>query len=112
MMTINIKQDGDTAVLALNGRFDFSIHGDFKNARDEVLQIKGIKEVTVDLTNVQYMDSSALGMLLILRENANLSNLRVSLRSTEGFVQQVLRVANFQNIFTILPESGSAGICG
>lgn len=109
MMQIAVKNRDDITVLCLNGRFDFSVHRDFKNAHDVALQTQGLKEVVVDLTEVEYMDSSALGMLLLLREKANMSNIDVSLRSRDGFVQQILEVANFQNIFNISPMAGSSG---
>ncbi|MCE5180829.1 MAG: STAS domain-containing protein [Betaproteobacteria bacterium] len=109
MMQIAVKNRDDITVLHLNGRFDFSSHRDFKNAHDVVLQTEGLREVVVDLTEVEYMDSSALGMLLLLREKANLSNIDVSLRSCDGFVQQILEVANFQNIFNISPMIGPVG---
>jgi HptB-dependent secretion and biofilm anti anti-sigma factor len=113
MMQIAVKKNSDDiTTLHLNGRFDFSAHRDFKNAHDGILKTQGLKEVVVDLTQVEYMDSSALGMLLLLREKANISNIGVLLRSGEGFVQQILDVANFQNIFTIVPEAGSAGLNG
>lgn len=107
-MQIAVKNRDDIAVLHLSGRFDFSSHHDFKNAHDGALQTQGLKEVVVDLTQVEYMDSSALGMLLLLREKANMSNVDVSLRSSDGFVRQILEVANFQNIFSILPGASSA----
>lgn len=107
-MQIAVKNRDDIAVLHLSGRFDFSSHRDFKNAHDGALQTDGLKELVVDLTQVDYMDSSALGMLLLLREKANMSNIGISLRSCDGFVRQILEVANFQNIFTISPMTGSA----
>ena len=105
-MQIAVKNRGDIAILHLNGRFDFSTHRDFKTAHDGALQTQGVKEVVVDLTQVEYMDSSALGMLLLLREKANMFNIEVSLRSCDGFVHKILEVANFQNIFAISPMAG------
>ncbi|MCE5182766.1 MAG: STAS domain-containing protein [Betaproteobacteria bacterium] len=112
MMQIAVKNIDDITVLHLDGRFDFSTHRDFKNAYGGALQTKGLKDVVVDLTQVEYMDSSALGMLLLLREKANMANIDVSLRSCGGFVQQILEVANFQNLFTISPTVGPAGFSG
>ena len=107
MLQIAVKKSEDITVLHLNGRFDFSAHRDFKKAHDEALQTNGLKEIVVDLTQVEYMDSSALGMLLLLREKADKFNVGVSLRSCEGFARQILEVANFQNIFAISPAVGS-----
>lgn len=112
MMQITVKNRDDIIVLHLNGRFDFSAHRNFKKAHDEALLKQGLKEVVVDLTQIEYMDSSALGMLLVLREKANMSNIEISLRTGDGFARQILEVANFQNLFTISPAAGFAGFNG
>lgn len=101
MMQIAVEKKGDTARLILSGRFDFSSHREFRRACDEALQAEGIKEIEADFNRVGYLDSSALGMLLLLREKANNVNLQVSLSNCKGIVQQVLEVANFQKLFTI-----------
>ena len=100
-MQISVEKKGDTARLVLNGRFDFSSHREFRNACDEALQTPEIKVIEADFGRVDYLDSSALGMLLLLREKAQNANLKVSLTNCTGLVQQVLDVANFQRLFTI-----------
>lgn len=100
-MQITVEKNGTTARLAISGRFDFSSHREFRNACDEVLQIPEIKEIEADFKHVDYLDSSALGMLLLLREKAQSANLTVSLSNCTGIVQQVLEVANFQRLFSI-----------
>ncbi|HUW49979.1 MAG TPA: STAS domain-containing protein [Sulfuricella sp.] len=101
MMNIAVEKKEETAKLALNGRFDFSSHREFRHASDEALQAPGVKEITVDFKNVDYLDSSALGMLLLLRERAHNAHIQVTLLNCTGIVQQVLDVANFQRLFTI-----------
>jgi len=100
-MQITVEKMGATVKLAISGRFDFSSHREFRNACDEVLQIPEIKEIEADFRHVDYLDSSALGMLLLLREKAQSANLTVSLSNCTGIVQQVLEVANFQRLFSI-----------
>lgn len=100
-MKITVEKKGATARLALNGRFDFSSHREFRNACDEALQSPEVKEIEADFSHVDYLDSSALGMLLLLREKAQNANLNVSLTNCTGLVKQVLDMANFQRLFTI-----------
>ena len=47
------------------------------------------------------MDSSALGMLLILRERAAEMKVEVTLTNPRETVRQVLGVANFHKLFKI-----------
>lgn len=100
-MQITVEKKDETARLILNGRFDFSSHREFRSACDEVLQAPEIKEIEADFSRVDYLDSSALGMLLLLRERAQNANLKVALTNCTGLVQQVLDVANFQRLFAI-----------
>lgn len=98
---INVHHDGSNVTIAMSGRFDFNAHREFRNASDDALKGGGSGEIMVDMDKVEYLDSSALGMLLLLREKSNTSNRKLSLLNCKGIVQQVLEVANFNKLFTI-----------
>jgi len=98
---VNHRIDDNRATLALSGRFDFSIHRDFRKNYEDILGTSGVKELLVDLDKVDYIDSSALGMLLLLREKAGSQNIQLKLANTRGAVRQVLEVANFGRLFDI-----------
>ena len=89
------------AVIRLAGRFDFSVHREFREAMDRALQPREVREVQVDLGSVGYLDSSALGMLLMLRDRARAANRQVSLANCCDTVKQVLDIANFGKLFPI-----------
>jgi anti-anti-sigma factor len=101
MTSITSRITDASATLLVKGRFDFSCHKDFRGAAKKALESKGLKEVQIDLSGVDYIDSAALGMLLLTRENANAMNVSVCLVKPSAIVQQVLDVANFQKIFEI-----------
>ena len=50
---------------------------------------------------VEYLDSSALGMLLLLRDKGKAMGKQVSLANCGGTVRDVLRVANFDKLFAL-----------
>lgn len=89
------------ATLTINGRFDFSIHRNFRANYEEILGSEGVKEIAVDLKNVDYVDSSALGMLLLLREKSQAENIQMHLINPKIAVRQVLEIANFEKLFSI-----------
>lgn len=91
----------DNATLALNGRFDFSAHRDFRGAYTTQLENPKIRAVTIDFARVDYMDSAALGMLLLLRQGAEDAGKSVVLCGATGSVQKILEIANFGKIFTV-----------
>lgn len=103
MSTIQIKHtlQNDQAIISLTGRFDFNSHRLFREAYEQVLSDDKAKSLDIDLGNVDYLDSSALGMLLLVREKAAQANKNLTLSNCRGVVQQVLEVANFNKLFSI-----------
>jgi len=102
-MLISNAVSGGRATLKLGGRFDFHSHSDFRSAYEKVLASGDVREIVVDFSDVDYLDSSALGMLLLLREKAEATGKSVLLAGLKGTVKQVLEIANFGKLFTIKP---------
>lgn len=85
--------------IQVDGRFDFSLHRAFRDAYEKVDLSKA--RVVIDLTRTQYLDSSALGMLLVLRERCGGDRADIVLRGAHAGIQQVLSVSRFQHLFKI-----------
>ena len=100
-MKINKKQDGDKVTLTLNGRFDFSVHREFRTSYEDALKLAGLKKITLDMAGVDYLDSSALGMLLLLNERARATNTEVNISRCSSGVLKILEIANFSKIIKI-----------
>lgn len=83
------------------GRFDFNSFRSFRTDYEAALAQAGVKSVLVDLQGVQYIDSAALGILLLLRDKAAPLGIQVELANLTGTVKDVLEIANFHKIFTI-----------
>ena len=67
-MMMNVHCGNGKARITLHGRFDFHAHRDLKSSYDPVLGAADVNAIEVDLGQVVYLDSSALGMLLLLKE--------------------------------------------
>jgi len=50
---------------------------------------------------VKYIDSSAMGMLLLLKERAKGASKSITLLNCKGAVAQVFELSNFRRLFTI-----------
>lgn len=100
-MRVNVTHDKGQARLAMEGRFDFGCRLDFGAACDSALAAADVREMVIDLGRVAYLDSAALGMLLLLRDKAAAANKTVSLANGQGVVGEVLRVARFDRLFTM-----------
>lgn len=100
-MNVSVHHVNGQARLELRGRFDFTSHRDFKHAYESAFATGDVGEVVVDMREVEYLDSSALGMLLLLRDKGKSLSKPVSLANCTGSVRDVLRVANFDKLFVL-----------
>lgn len=99
-MLISTRVVGTVASISLRGKFGFSEHREFRQAVKEMLAAS-CTTLEIDFAGVDYLDSSALGSLLLSREEANQAGKAIILVNCRGTVQQVLDIANFQRLFTI-----------
>lgn len=101
-MDIKVTIAGTVAKLHMKGRFDFNVHRFFKEAYDPLLRQNGVESLEIDMGEVEYLDSSALGMLLLVRERAEAEGKSVTLSHPNSTVVQILDIANFRKLFTIV----------
>ena len=93
-ITTQISDDGREVTIAVQGRFDFNLHREF---RDAVSVVNKNSRCVVDMEKATYLDSSALGMLLLLKDES--SDVRI-VRCTDE-VRKVLEIANFHRLFQV-----------
>ena len=99
MITSELSPDGRQLTIGVQGRFDFRVYDVFRSTYAE--SSSSIDSYVVNLENAEYMDSSALGMLLLLREHAGGDSSNIQLRSPSTEVRNVLNIANFDKLFMI-----------
>jgi two-component system chemotaxis response regulator CheB len=97
----NVEPNEGKVKIRLNGRFDFSAHRAFRESYVASLSDARVSEVEIDLGAVDYIDSSALGMLLMLREKAQAAKKSVTLANCTGAVRQMLDIAKFGKLFVM-----------
>lgn len=93
--------DGVGTVTVSRARLCFDDHRDFRTACESVLQHSGVTTVVVDMESVDYIDSAALGMMLIVKEKADAQKARVRIENCADSVHQILTIASFQKLFDI-----------
>ena len=94
----NVSDGGSSVLISINGRFDFNAHHDFRNVyRNE----KSDAAYTIDMSGTDYIDSSALGMLLLLREHAGNESANISITGCNDDIKKIFAISNFEKLFTI-----------
>lgn len=100
MLDIRAQHHADHGVVKLKGRFDFAGHRYFKEAYMPLIE-KKCRSIDIDLSEVDYLDSAALGMLLLLQERASAVGAGVRLLGAHGIVRDILGVAHFERFFSM-----------
>ncbi len=94
-----LTEDGSKLEITVTDRFDFSQHKAFRDAYGSV-SLDGL-EIVIDLAQARAMDSSALGMLLVLRERAGGGRSNISLVGMNPNIASVLAVSRFEKLFQL-----------
>ena len=93
-----LSADGSELEMAISGRFDFNIHADFRNSyRDLPPRTRYV----IDLSQATYMDSSAMGMLLLLREHAGEKEANIRLLNCNPDIRKILSISNLDKMFAL-----------
>ena len=108
-MSIEIQQDqqGAVRILALSGRLDTETSADLELALQD-LQAAGANHFLIDLSEIGYVSSAGLRVLLALAKQLEGSPGSLRLCSLNTAVKQVFDVAGFSKLFAIFPNRAAA----
>lgn len=90
--------DNGDFVLTLRGRFTFTDNAAFRNILTQI-SAPTIQQIIFQLDGVEFIDSAALGMLLLTHDEALKHQKPVILRGATGQVSKMLEMAKFENYF-------------
>ena len=97
-MTINKKSEGEKLTLTLSGRLDTNtapaLEAELKHSVD------GVKELIFDFSDVEYISSAGLRILLAAQKVMNRQG-SMKLTGVSADVMEVLEITGFSDILTI-----------
>lgn len=88
-----------TLIIEMGEKFDFSKVEAFRSAYQDL--DSDVKHITVDLAKTEYMDSSALGMLLNMQKVLTQRTLTFSIENSRPPVERILKISRFDKKFII-----------
>lgn len=98
MSQIRREEASDRLIIGISGRFTFALYKEFaaayKNLPSNPVRIE------IDLAEVEYLDSSALGMLLSMRNHIE-EHIPITLSRSSPDVRKILEIARFDQRFII-----------
>ncbi len=98
-ITCESSNEGRRVTIAISGCFDFNSVQEFRGA---YMAIDGSKSnVELDLRETEYMDSSALGMLLNMKKHLQASDSAIRILNCQPQVKKILEISRFDKKFLI-----------
>ena len=106
-MLITQTARNDAAILTLSGRLDFKARHDFQTAIQKAKESGG-KLVVLNMKDVSFVDSAALGLITVAYKNLETEKVRLVIADVQDYVQKVFTLANLGNIIKICPSVDEA----
>ena len=90
-MSYKVTEEGNVATVHLDGEIDMDVT---EKAKEVIFpHIDAGKEVHLNLSNVQYMDSSGISVIVESNQRAKEKNTKVELKEVSQPVEKVLAMA-------------------
>ena len=86
--------------ISLHEPFDFESYDDIKVKINKALK-NGKTEIVIDLNDVEHMDSSAIGMLIIAYKNSENSGAKVRVINANEYIHEMLYLTQLDKLFPI-----------
>lgn len=92
------EKEHNTVVIQITGDFIFSLQKEFRNAYEN---LNSKKTIIIDLRETTYMDSSALGMILILNDKVSRSGSTIKVINCKEAIKRIFLMTNLDKIIEI-----------
>jgi len=96
---VNTTFEEGHLVLQIKERFTFDLLREFRGAYEP--HMEAARQISIDLADVEYMDSSSLGMLLSLHNACSGRNIPCSLLNCNDTLREILEIVHFEQKFRI-----------
>lgn len=97
---MQLELDKDVALAAISGEFTFADHGTFKQMMTALFHSESAP-IVIDMSRLDFIDSAGLGMLLLVRDEANKAARQLILRGPRGQVKRMFDLTKFESLFAI-----------
>ena len=97
-MTIEKKINGEAVTLMVSGRLDTQTAPELENELDSILS--GLKELVFDMTNLEYVSSAGLRVILKAQKAMNAQG-SMKLTGVNDSIMEVFDITGFLDILTI-----------
>lgn len=101
---IELAVDGPQTVVRLIGELDVASAYEVRSLFSRSLDRPDFNNLILDLSELEFLDSSGLGALIALREAASEKGVDVQMRETPVRVQRILDITGVGQLFGLPPH--------
>lgn len=98
-MDVNINKDGSKLQVGVVGRVDTTTSPELESLVNE--QIAGVDEIVFDFSELEYISSAGLRLLLHYQKKMNAEDGSMVITNVNEFVLEVFEMTGFKEILTI-----------
>lgn len=99
-MKVSVQNTPESITIVMNGELD-TLTAEQIDPQIQEVEAMVSKPLIIDCTELDYISSSGLRMLLRLRKAAKAANQQVTLLSVNANIMEVLKVTHFDKMFAI-----------
>ena len=99
-MKVEIRVEGKYLIISLRGELDVESSQEMKSEVRKLISSEA-PNVVIDLTNVNYVDSSGLGTLIALQKDARFNGGSLSIVGASQQIRRVMKMTNLDKLFEL-----------
>jgi len=88
-------------IMILPEKFNFHFYKQFYLETDELFSDTSLSSIELDFSPVNHLDSSALGMMILLHKKAKAKNIKTSIRGASGLAAKILKKAHLNKFYDL-----------
>ena len=107
-LVTNARREGDAVLASLRGEIDLHNSPQVRGALLEILQSQQPKRLVLNLSQVPYMDSSAIAVLVESLQKIRKLGGKIYLTDLQPRVKGLLEIARLDSIFVVVKDDAEA----
>lgn len=99
-MHITERRIGESVILDLVGELTYANRATFK-AAVERSKADGVRHLILNMQDVRFLDSSALGTLALLTQSLSVTKSTIGLLNPRSYVKEIITLANLHQLLPV-----------
>ena len=92
--------EGGVYSVSISGKFTFADHMEFRTILEKIRDA-GVRQIVLNVSQLEFVDSAALGMFLLARDEAEKQVKSLVIAGANGQVKKMFDVAKFNTLFSM-----------